>query len=287
MNPPPGEDIEFAALDGYRLAATLYRPDGAARAAVVIAPATAVRRGYYAKFAAYLAGRGAAVLTFDYRGIGGSAPADLRGFHAPMRDWGLRDMPAAIDTLRALVPARPLMLVGHSFGGQALALTDRNAHVVRALMVAAMTGYWRNFAGLESYRVLMMTHGPGRLLAMAFGYLPGRVGLGENLPRSTFEEWMRWCRHPDYFFGDPTLPQTARARDFAGEILAINATDDPWTTPRSSAALLDRFPAARKRLDFIDPHSLGLDSLGHFGFFRSALRDTLWSRTADWLLADS
>lgn len=286
MSEPRVEHIGFAALDGYRLAATLHHPDDAPRAAVLIASATAVRRGFYARFAGYLTSRGALVMTFDYRGIGDSAPARLRGFEAPMRDWGLKDIPAAMDRLRGLAPHAPLMLVGHSFGAQALALTDRNVHVARALMVAAMTGHWRNFAGLEGYRVLAMTHGPGKLMALLAGYVPGRYGLGEDLARSTFEEWMRWCRDPDYFFGDETLPETRRAEDFTGDILVVNATDDPWTTERSTAALLDHFPAADKRVDFVRPADLGIDTLGHFGFFRSARRDPLWTNAADWLLAD-
>lgn len=285
-NPPARTDTGFGALDGYPLAATLFEPD-APKAALVIGSATAVKRGFYAGFAGYLAERGIAVLTFDYRGIGGSRPKTLRGFHAPMREWGLTDLPAAIDFMRARHPGLPLLLVGHSFGAQALALTDRNVHVARALMVAAMTGYWRNFAGLEGYRVLALTGGPGRLAAWLNGYIPGWMGIGEDLARSTFEEWMRWCRDPDYFFGDPTLPQTARAADFAGGILVMNAADDPWTTRASTRALVDRFTNAKSTVRFLTPREAGAAKLGHFGFFRSARRETLWPRAADWLLEET
>jgi predicted alpha/beta hydrolase len=42
---------------------------------VLIAPATAVPQGYYAKFARYLAAtQGFRVVTLDYRGIGRSKP---------------------------------------------------------------------------------------------------------------------------------------------------------------------------------------------------------------------
>lgn len=278
-------DLEFEALDGYSLAASLFAPE-TPKAALVIGPATAVKRGIYAKFADYLAARGAAVLTFDYRGIGGSRPADLRAFDAPMRDWGLKDLPAAIDLMRARYPGLPLLLAGHSFGAQALAITDRNAHVARALMIAAMTGYWRNFAGLEGYRVMLMTGGPGRLLGWLNGYIPGWAGIGEDLPRAVFEEWMGWCRDPDYFFGDETLPETARVRDYSGSILVINAADDPWTTRASTAALIDRFSNADATVRFVTPQEAGVRKLGHFGFFRSAQRGTLWPQAADWLLND-
>ena len=66
------DDISLPAADGYLLAASLFLPRGAKRHAVLINSATAVPRKIYRGFAGYLAGRGCAVLTYDYRGIGDS-----------------------------------------------------------------------------------------------------------------------------------------------------------------------------------------------------------------------
>ena len=68
------DDITIPAVDGYLLGATLFLPRCAKRHAVLINSATAVPRKIYRHFAAYLAHRGCAVLTYDYRGIGGSRP---------------------------------------------------------------------------------------------------------------------------------------------------------------------------------------------------------------------
>ncbi len=68
------DDISLPATDGYLLGATLFLPRGAKRHAVLINSATAVPRKIYSGFASYLARRGCAVLTYDYRGIGGSRP---------------------------------------------------------------------------------------------------------------------------------------------------------------------------------------------------------------------
>ncbi len=62
------DDITFPAADGYLLGATLFLPRGAKRNAVLINSATAVPRKIYRGFAGYLARRGCAVLTYDYRG---------------------------------------------------------------------------------------------------------------------------------------------------------------------------------------------------------------------------
>ena len=84
----------------------------------MIQAATGVKQEYYARFAAYLAGRDFTVLTFDYRGIGRSRPASLRGFTATMSDWALLDAAAALDFLESNSHAGKILAVGHSFGGQ-------------------------------------------------------------------------------------------------------------------------------------------------------------------------
>ena len=90
------DDITVPATDGYPLAATLFLPRGAKRHAVLINSATAVPRKLYRGFAGYLARRGCAVLTYDYRGTGDSRqkaltgynqPKSLVGFKASMSDW--------------------------------------------------------------------------------------------------------------------------------------------------------------------------------------------------------
>ena len=73
------DDITVPAMDSHPLAATLFLPRGAKRHAVLINSATAVPRRLYRGFASYLAGRGCAVLTYDYRGIGGSRPKAMNG----------------------------------------------------------------------------------------------------------------------------------------------------------------------------------------------------------------
>ena len=123
------DDITVPAADGYRLAATLFLPRATRRRAVLISSATAVPRKIYRGFAGYLARRGFAVLTFDYRGIGDSRgmavegynkPKSLVGFKASMTDWAMLDTTAAVRWMRERYNNLPLTYVGHSFGGQAL-----------------------------------------------------------------------------------------------------------------------------------------------------------------------
>ena len=95
------DDITFQGIDDYSLAATLFMPRGPRRQAILINSATAVPRKIYAGFATYLAGRGSVVVTYDYRGIGASKPATLKGFETSMSDWAARDVTAAVNYMRA------------------------------------------------------------------------------------------------------------------------------------------------------------------------------------------
>jgi predicted alpha/beta hydrolase len=99
------DDITIPATDGYTLAATLFLPPGPKRNAAIISSATATPRRIYRGFASYLAHRGFAVLTYDYRGIGGSRrlaveglnrPKSLVGFNASMADWAALDTTAMV-----------------------------------------------------------------------------------------------------------------------------------------------------------------------------------------------
>ena len=164
------------------LGATLFLPRGAKRHAVLINSATAVPRKIYRGFAGYLARRGCAVLTYDYRGIGGSRqkamvgynqPKSLVGFKASMADWAALDVTAAVAWMRERYHNLPLNYVGHSFGGQALGLLANNAEVSRALLIAAQAGYWKLMASPERYRVYVMLNFIGTPLTRLVGLCAG------------------------------------------------------------------------------------------------------------------
>lgn len=130
--------LRIHALDGFELAATLYRPDrGEDReTAVLINSATAVKRGYYDPFARYLAGEGLTVLTYDYRGIGGSRPRNLSRFPARLRQWAEEDQGGALDWIAGHLHPRKILVVGHSVGGQIVGLAPGNERIAGMVGVA-------------------------------------------------------------------------------------------------------------------------------------------------------
>src|ERR1700675_1511905 len=228
------DDITFPASDRYLLGATLFLPRGAKRHAVLINWATAVPRKIYRGFAGYLARRGCAVLTYDYRGTGDSRqkspvgynqPKSLVGFRASMSDWAALDVTAAVAWMRERYKTLPLTYVGHSFGGQALGLLPNNIEVSRALLIAAQAGYWKLMASPERYRVYAMLNFVGLPLTHMLGYAPGWSGLGEDLPQGVLLELVGWVMTQRYLFDDPKLVALKNFPQFHGAMRALCLTD--------------------------------------------------------------
>ncbi len=268
-------EITLKADDGTALGATVY---GNGEHAVLVMPATGVPQSYYAKYAAYLAERGFSVLTFDYRGIGRSRNGDLRASTARMRDWALLDAAAAWRFLGD----RPKLVVGHSFGGQALGLLPEPARIAAALIVGSQSGYWRNWPPLGRLWMWPATHIGLPAVTKLLGYFPGsRLGFGEDLPPGVAIEWASWCRHPQYLVGALGVHDAyARVR---APIRAYAITDDAFAPLRPVEALAALYPNARWQTRQLAPRELGVPDIGHFGFFRERFRASLWRESADWL----
>ena len=277
-----GTAVEFPARDGYRLAGTLYRPQTPNRRAVLFQAAAGVKQEFYGKFADYLATRGFAALTFDYRGIGRSKPSSLRGFSARMRDWVDKDIAGALDYLGRATHGARLIGIGHSFGGQAFGGVPGNERYVAAMTVGSQSGYWKHWRGSARAGMWFLTHMllPG--VSRLYGYFPSRLfRQGEDLPAGVAAEWASWCRHPGYIVG-ALGAQESYAR-FSAPIRAYAIGDDAYAPLTAVEAFLEFYPSAPRKLEKVEPAAVGGGSIGHFGFFRERFKDSLWQQAADWM----
>lgn len=276
-------DLTITASDGFQLAATLFEPVNANEKVVLINSAMAVKRGYYRKYAAYLADRGFTAITYDYRGIGGSRPASLRGFKASLADWGVKDLDALLAWIESHYPSQKLLIVSHSVGGQIISLTPRNKCIAGMLGVAVQSAYWRNWAGFWRWRTFLIWYLLIPILARAFGYIPGRLGIGEDLPAGVALDWARGGRQPRYIldlYGGTELDHFA---SFAAPFLDYSFSDDTYSPYATVEALLTFYPNAIKTHKHVKPANIGAESIGHFGFFRDKFASTLWPESAAWL----
>jgi len=279
-------DLTITAIDETPLAATLVEPPGGmpVLGTVLINPATAVKRGYYLPFANFLAESGFRALAFDYRGIGGSRPARLRGFKATMHDWAEQDTEGALLWLQDRFPDEPIALVGHSYGGQTLALLPSRDHLKAVITVAAQSGYWRLWPGLARYRIALFWYLVIPALTSLCGYFPAkRLGIAEDLPAGVAREWARWGRHPKYIRGDRKESWEQGFDSFCRPMLAYSFSDDTFAPRLAAEAIQAAYTGASICHRHRRPQDFGADAIGHFGCFRERFRSTLWDEMGRWL----
>ncbi|WP_353987488.1 alpha/beta hydrolase family protein [Ruicaihuangia caeni] len=280
-----GERVSIPVIGAGAVAATLRLPAEPAVAAVTIHPATAVGAWLYTSFAEYLVGHGFAVLTYDYRGTGASGtPRANRGLK--MRDWMYQDVPAVAAWMAERLPQIPHFAVGHSVGGQALALNNGTKGLQGFVSIASHAGVTRAIEDRkERLRVGLILRVVGPAFSVAMGMVPGRrLGIGEDIPGAVMLEWSKWSRLPFYFFDDPSLGAAESAAKVNTDVLAIGFTDDLWATPRQIDALFSRLPSASLERRTYSPEDGGVPAIGHLGFFRRAGK-ALWPPVLEWLEA--
>ena len=243
------ERVTLSVADGYPITGIRYTGSGPARANLIVAGATGVPQRFYRRFANFAASRGYSTMTLDYRGIGLSAPPTLRGFRMDYVDWGRLDLAAAVDAMSS--SGVPLYMVAHSYGGHAFGLLPNHERVARFYTFGTGAGWHGWMPPLERIKVWAMWHLLGPLLTWK-GYLSwSMLGMGEDLPLDFYRQWKRWCRYPNYFFGDPSMQHLAlgfaRVRT---PMMAANSIDDRWSPPRSRDAFMVGYRnAARQTLD--------------------------------------
>ncbi len=279
--------LRLPAADGFRLAATLYEP-GEVRygqtgdTVVLINPATAAPRGYYDGFARFLTDRGFSVLVYDYRGMGESRPRSLRGFKARLCDWGEQDMTGMVDwAVRHLQPSK-LLVVGHSVGGQIVGLAENNGKVDALLGVAAQSGYYGHWPASARLGLAFRWYLAVPAMSLLFGYVPGRLGIKEDLPGGVAREWAAWCRRPGFLLEGHEERRRGFER-FARPILAYSFADDGFAPRPAVESLLGLYRNASITHRHVAPGEVGAETISHFGFFKERFRETLWQEAAEWL----
>lgn len=286
MNTPTNtaqpETVTLQTDDGYPITALRYTATAPLRGNLVVAGATGVPQLFYRNFANFAASKGYTTLTLDYRGIGLSKPATLRGFRMHYMDWARQDLSAAVDAMAG--DTVPLFMIGHSFGGHAFGLLPNHRRVARFYTFATGAGWHGWMPAAEQLKVQLMWRVLGPLLTRWKGYLPwSKLGMGEDLPLSVYQEWKHWCSYPRYFFDDPSMGLQVQDL-FDGvttPIIAANATDDLWAPPASRDAFMAGYRYTDMQAVDIDPKGRGLGAIGHMGYFRRQSQP-LWEDALGW-----
>ncbi len=272
--------LQIPAADGFPLDAVWIEAKGCRRGIVQFHRGTSTQKEHFMPFAEFLAEHGYAVLLFDYRGMGGSRPASLKGFKGRFTDWGRLDMVGALDWLQERYPEDRKYIVAHSMGGQLIGLM-KNHHLVDGIVtIGSSYGTWRHYSGANKAKsaIIWATYAP--VATALFGYLPlAFAGFGEDLPRGNAIELWTWCLRTGPYskiLEDNNIPHYYN--EVVQPFKAFFMEDDNVTTLNTIPSYKKDYKNAALDVEIIRPHDLGAKKLGHYGFFKPRYKDQLWTK---------
>jgi predicted alpha/beta hydrolase len=251
-----------------RLGLCVYpEPDDAHDAPVVVLwPAMGVPARYYRPFAGRLRAAGLAVVVVDLRGTGSSTPRPSRASRYGYADLAT-DVGAVLEALKPRLDGRPVVLLGHSLGGQACLLhlaLHGDADVAGLALVAVGLPYWRLYRWSRR-PVLPYTQAIAGVSAV-LGYWPGWT-FGGRQARGVIRDWAYTARTGRY----PALAGAdaeAALRRVTTPVLAISVEGDRYTpapTMDHLAGKLSAAPVVRERYTRAQAGA----PLDHFGWVRA------------------
>ena len=279
------KDISIECKDGFILRGNLYEPSTSLKGAVIISAALGVPRKYYDPFACFLAEQGYAVITYDNRGIGESLDSKIRGREMRLMEWGTLDLEAVLsDMLKRKISER-LFLFGHSAGGQIIGLAPSSRYLSGVVFAPASSANWRLYPLSFGVKMLFVMHLMIPVVCIGRDTFPARsLGMSTvDVPTGVMAQWARWARQPDYLFSKKFGIDMQPYKELSFPLLVFGFDDDSYASDAAIEHLLSQYPKARIERHKIKTAELGKGTVGHLGFFKPKLRDTLWQQTLEWL----
>ncbi len=274
------EKVQIRTKDGRSITVTSYpstRPDANN---MIIAPAVEVVQKDYEKFAIHFQQLGYNVVTFDYRGIGDSAPDFLKDFEAGLQQWAVQDTDAVIRFVRTAFPNKELIYIGHGIGGELIGLAQASQYVNKLGLISSSLSckkYW-SWRGKLKMTIL---NSAARLSNKWFGYFPGtRLGMRRDLPKGVMSELANWSENPNGLFD--LFPEN-NYRKLEVPLFAFSFSND-WMTPdKAVRKLLSYFSSACITWFHLHPEELGLNGKKNYCFFETQLQASTWQILERWL----
>ncbi|HET9747260.1 MAG TPA: alpha/beta fold hydrolase [Chitinophagaceae bacterium] len=269
--------------DGTKIWTSCYTPDVPNNKVIIIAPGIGLTHDYYHLFADFFCKQGFSVITFDFRGIGNSGPATLRGYKANMHQWAAQDINAVILYAKQQYSNQELIYIGHCIGGEIVGLAPASQYINKLVLISSALSCarlwpWQSKIRIEGMKILV------RMSTRLFGYFPGKkLNILGNLPQGVIYEWANWCDNSNGLFDD--FPDN-NYRKFNVPILAITFSDDWHCPPRAVKELLSRFDHSSVTWYHMKPAEAGMKKIGHSDFFRLRMENSLWPVLLQWLGKD-
>ncbi|TCS06990.1 alpha/beta fold hydrolase [Rhizobium sp. BK418] len=271
------KSVSIRCRDGVELRGHFWNgADNGGNGSVIINPATGVVARYYHYYARFLAEHGFDVLTYDYRGIGLSRPARLKGSGYRWQDWGEQDFDAARLFMENKRPGEQLLVVGHSIGGFLPGFSASTEGITRVLAIGAQYGHWRDYAETRRWRLFLKWHVVMPATTLLFGYFPGRrLGWLEDLPKDVALDWA--------FQRGWKEPASRHFENFRAPVLSLTVSDDEIATVQALRRGFSHYRNAQVEEVLLRPEDLGFSRIGHFDLFHARHASGFWLDSLLWL----
>lgn len=278
------EKINIICSDKRKLSAIVFPAKGMTKAAILVACATGMRKEFYASFCEFLSDNGYSVLCFDFRGVGESALKSLKEDPTEIIDWGVKDMPAALDELIKLFPNTGYHLIGHSAGGQLTGLMYNNDKLTSQFNFASSTGQVSNLSYPFKLKGIFFLKVFIPLSNVMFGYTKLElVKMGASIPKRVGSQWSKWCSSTGYVKASIGKEIKKHYYDKLNhDILWLYAADDTIANARNVKSMVQLHSKNSNETKEIIPQDNKMKSIGHMGFFKKR-NSNLWREALDWL----
>jgi predicted alpha/beta hydrolase len=272
------EKIRIIASDGYALSALFGKPTTTCIGTVVLSSATCVKKEFYINFGSFLVRQGYQVLLYDYRGIGESAPGNIRDADISMHEWGTKDMNAVLNYLVHDKGLTDITWMGHSVGAQLVGFIENRQHIRKIISINAAVGYWGYFPFPMNTVVWLLWYVIGPLLIRIYGYgQMKKIGWGENLPKKTILEWREWCLSKNYYLSLlQRVLKTDRFYNLTTPMTVVYTSDDFIANDKTVSLMTAFFPNAPTEILKIETRQYTRHKVGHTGIFRKKFQHNLW-----------
>ena len=252
---PGASEIVLERAEGTSSTLTVWGAADPSAPVALIVPAMGMPSSYYPRFGE---ARAAAGLHGSLRALRGHAAT---GGRLPGRDYdfGYADLVAdvsdAVAATRRELPQAPVVLLGHSMGGQVgfMYASLHPGELAGIVLVASSTPHWRTWAPW----ILPVSRGFVAVSTL-LGHFPGqRFRFAGRESRGLIRDWAHLARTGRFVAGEERLAGVELP------VLAISVEGD-WLGPAKAVdAMVAKLPNARVERDHLD-----VDGVDHFKWAR-------------------